>query len=695
MFRRIAWIPLLGIGGCCGMFASVPDDAVLCELAQEEWADDLRDAVQLRPPEYTCEDLLTDASAGEGSVVVVASQLLPGDRGGRILTEQARGYTLRRYDQGWRAEDPEEPELRSRTEIPVGVAVADDVDPVAIASEGIELPEAAAALQVPGAWFAGPWPDVAPGEHLEGSALRAWERDLEDQVCLGETAPARKEDPDRALQTALDDLVAELERELEEEAGIAGELDRYGIAQAPEPMHWLDPLDTRSLFQGGGAAYVEVTPELIRVHGWPTVSLSDGRPPGDKVRGMMITPLYDQLQELADDAKAHGARWPKCPFHGRILIGADRRVPAATLTAVIYTAGQAQFGEPYLLVKDAEPTPVAEVLDREAPGGGAVQVSVTGSTYRVVEVGEEAEVGEEGEELDGSGLLAAVSAAEPTGGLVVTGAAATVGDVVTALDAIQAQGSSCVMMARGDAELLTADQVPELPDGRVPAELPEVISVMPFHLPSISPGNDPCSMFYAKPDPFSGIDDLGSIFGSEGIGVGASSFVGGIIGSQYGNQYGSGGLGSRGSGLGGGGTGEGLGGLGTRGRGRGASGYGTGGGYFGKKSSGTPGMSTGDPIILGQLDKEIIDKVIRQHLAQIRYCYQKELNKNPSLSGKVVIKFTIDADGTVSSASTNSSSMNSAVVESCICQRFLRFKFPEPEGGGIVIVTYPFVFSSE
>ena len=185
-----------------------------------------------------------------------------------------------------------------------------------------------------------------------------------------------------------------------------------------------------------------------------------------------------------------------------------------------------------------------------------------------------------------------------------------------------------------------------------------------------------------------------NMFGTGGIGVGASAFVGGVIGSQYGNQYGSGGLGSRGSGLGGGGTGEGLGGLGTRGRGRGASGYGSGGGYFGRKSSGTPGMSTGDPIILGALDKSVIDRVIKQHLSQIRYCYQKELNKNPGLYGKIVIKFVISKDGSVSSAKTNSTSMNNPIVENCICQRFMRFQFPQPKGGGIVIVSYPFVFKS-
>ena len=109
---------------------------------------------------------------------------------------------------------------------------------------------------------------------------------------------------------------------------------------------------------------------------------------------------------------------------------------------------------------------------------------------------------------------------------------------------------------------------------------------------------------------------------------------------------------------------------------------------------GTSSMATGDPIILGALDKSVIDNVIRQHLSQIRYCYQKELNKNPALYGKIVIKFVIAKNGSVSSAKTHSTSMNNAIVENCICQRFMRFQFPQPKGGGIVIVSYPFVFKS-
>jgi hypothetical protein len=185
---------------------------------------------------------------------------------------------------------------------------------------------------------------------------------------------------------------------------------------------------------------------------------------------------------------------------------------------------------------------------------------------------------------------------------------------------------------------------------------------------------------------------LDSVLGATGLNADTMNGIGGLIGNR-GTQMGAGGLGARGSGLGGGGTAEGLGGLGTKGRGSGASGYGSGGGNFGSKGEGGIGTIGGDPIILGALDKSLIDAVIKRNMNQIRYCYQRELTKNPSLAGKITVKFVIAKDGTVSSATTKASTMNSPAVESCINGRFQRFQFPEPKGGGIVIVSYPFIFS--
>ena len=184
------------------------------------------------------------------------------------------------------------------------------------------------------------------------------------------------------------------------------------------------------------------------------------------------------------------------------------------------------------------------------------------------------------------------------------------------------------------------------------------------------------------------------VFGSSALSSDLTHGVGSLIGAN-GTQVGNGGLGSRGDGLGGGGTTGSLGadGLGTRGRSRGDGSYGSGGGDWGGPPVGPQVKRVGEPTLVGPLDRSLIDAVIKRNISQIRYCYQKELQTHPELGGKVVVKFTIAGDGSVSSADIKSSSLGSEVAESCIANRFYGFKFPEPKGGGIVLVSYPFLFA--
>lgn len=115
----------------------------------------------------------------------------------------------------------------------------------------------------------------------------------------------------------------------------------------------------------------------------------------------------------------------------------------------------------------------------------------------------------------------------------------------------------------------------------------------------------------------------------------------------------------------------------------------------GSKSSATstPGRISGEPLIIGALDKSHIDAVIKKHLSEVRNCYKDGLEDNPKLAGKVIVKFVISKDGAVTSAETKSSTLNDKDVEGCINERFLTFEFKKPEGGGIVVVSYPFVFA--
>jgi hypothetical protein len=181
---------------------------------------------------------------------------------------------------------------------------------------------------------------------------------------------------------------------------------------------------------------------------------------------------------------------------------------------------------------------------------------------------------------------------------------------------------------------------------------------------------------------------LSGIFGDAGD---ANTSLGTAWGSAVGDSFGAGGLGLTGIGRGGGGTGEGigLGSMGTIGRGSGGgqSSYGSGSGRSQSR------VRTGRPVITGALDKEIIRRIIRRHLNQIRYCYQKELATTPDLAGRVAIRFTIGPNGNVIAAQDAGSTLPDKAVVSCVERTFRRMMFPKPTGGGVVIVTYPLVFT--
>ncbi|AGC46629.1 FHA domain/TonB domain-containing protein [Myxococcus stipitatus DSM 14675] len=188
---------------------------------------------------------------------------------------------------------------------------------------------------------------------------------------------------------------------------------------------------------------------------------------------------------------------------------------------------------------------------------------------------------------------------------------------------------------------------------------------------------------------------ISTVFGSKGLGGDLKSAMGNMFGAKAGDSGGFGGLGLRGGGGGGGGTGDtvGIGGIGTKGRGGGTGTYGTGVGVLGGKSSVDVNIASSEVEVMGSLDKELIRKVIQANRGQIRYCYESLLNRFPKLGGKVAVKFVITATGSVASSSVAQSTAGNAELETCVASRVRTWKFPEPKGGGVVVVTYPFIFT--
>ena len=131
------------------------------------------------------------------------------------------------------------------------------------------------------------------------------------------------------------------------------------------------------------------------------------------------------------------------------------------------------------------------------------------------------------------------------------------------------------------------------------------------------------------------------------------------------------------------------GGYGTHGRGGGQAGYGKM-SLIGSSSAFFQPMER-EAVVEGGLDREQIAEVIQRHLGQIRYCYEQGLQVKPALNGRVAIKFFINGGGFVNTASISNTSLHAGDVEGCIVDHLKSWKFPEPRGGVVVKVNYPFV----
>jgi hypothetical protein len=189
-----------------------------------------------------------------------------------------------------------------------------------------------------------------------------------------------------------------------------------------------------------------------------------------------------------------------------------------------------------------------------------------------------------------------------------------------------------------------------------------------------------------------GLRNAGSVLGQGGLGVGAKNGLLGLRGTEVGIAGGNGGLGTKGTGPGGSGKSLGAGGLGS---GTGVGLGGTGDIDLGGKGKGRTRIVPGNVSYEGGLTAEEIQRVVNRFMTQIKYCYDREVQANPDLIGKVAARWIIGPDGRVQTSNVVApeTTLQSSKVGDCLLTVVNRMVFPEPRGGGVVKVTFPFVFS--
>jgi TonB family protein len=92
------------------------------------------------------------------------------------------------------------------------------------------------------------------------------------------------------------------------------------------------------------------------------------------------------------------------------------------------------------------------------------------------------------------------------------------------------------------------------------------------------------------------------------------------------------------------------------------------------------------------IDQQKLAAFVRARMGLIKACYENALKRNPSLKGKISIRFTILETGGIADIQAAVNSLGSPEVASCIINtmRTWRTQF---RPSGPVTVEYPFVFA--
>jgi hypothetical protein len=94
---------------------------------------------------------------------------------------------------------------------------------------------------------------------------------------------------------------------------------------------------------------------------------------------------------------------------------------------------------------------------------------------------------------------------------------------------------------------------------------------------------------------------------------------------------------------------------------------------------------------LGRTDEEI-QIVFDRHKAALYRMYNRELRKNPTLRGQMVLRMTIEADGSVSLCELKSTNMKSPTLSARVVERVKTFDFGAKEGISVITIAYPIDF---
>ena len=104
-------------------------------------------------------------------------------------------------------------------------------------------------------------------------------------------------------------------------------------------------------------------------------------------------------------------------------------------------------------------------------------------------------------------------------------------------------------------------------------------------------------------------------------------------------------------------------------------------------------VSLGAPNVEGGRDPALIRRVVRRHISQARFCYERALLGGQEIAGRLEAQFSISSEGEVQSVNAGTVTLRAPEVIDCVLDSIRSFLFPPSSHFGVAQVTVPFEFS--
>ena len=100
-----------------------------------------------------------------------------------------------------------------------------------------------------------------------------------------------------------------------------------------------------------------------------------------------------------------------------------------------------------------------------------------------------------------------------------------------------------------------------------------------------------------------------------------------------------------------------------------------------------------DKPLSGALTQADIARILEKQGALFDVCYSLGAGKSRDFRATVTVKATVGPNGVVNATEVLKSTAKNPKVDTCVAQAFRKVKFPPPQNGGTMVITFPITFA--